>query len=81
MPAALTTKESDLIRLAKAAMVDLDAAKTGSARVLARQRLERVQIELEKYRDPNAEALRLIKQSLRWPIDPLPKRGNSNERT
>jgi hypothetical protein len=70
MPAAPTTKELDMIRLAKQAMNDLDVASPGAARVLARQRLERIQIGLEKGRDPNVEALRLIKQSLGRPIDP-----------
>jgi hypothetical protein len=73
MPAtALTAREIDLIRSSKEALANFDAAK-GDARVWARQRLERIQIELEKLRSPDAEALRLIKQSLKRPIDPLAK--------
>jgi hypothetical protein len=69
MPPALTSNELDMVRLAKQAMIDLDGAKPGAARVLARQRLERIQIELEKLRSTDAEALRLIKRSLARPID------------
>lgn len=76
MPAiALTTREMDTLRSAKEAMANFDTAKPGVARVLARQRLERIQIKLEKCRDPNAEAMRLIKKSLGRPFDPLAKRG------
>ena len=74
MPAlALTTREIDLIRSSKEALANLDAAKR-DARVLARQRLERIQIQLKKLRDPNTEALRQIKKSLARPIDLIAKR-------
>ena len=73
---ALTAREIDLIRSSKEALANFDAAK-GGARVLARQRLERIQLELEKCRDPNAEAMRLIKKALGRPIDPLAKRESS----
>jgi hypothetical protein len=72
----LTAREIDLIRSSKEALANFDAAK-GDARVLARQRLERIQIDLEKCRDPNTEALRLIKKSLARPINSLTKLGSS----
>jgi hypothetical protein len=74
MPAL--TAAVDWIRASDAALDRYEKAQTSrNAAELAKARkdLERIRGELEKFRDPNAEAFRLIKRSLERPIDLLAK--------
>jgi hypothetical protein len=67
----LTTTERDLIQAANMAMDRLDRATHPAEIGKARADLERIRGKLEKARDPNAQALEVMRKSLRQPIDAI----------
>jgi hypothetical protein len=65
----LTTAERDLVQAANMAMDRLDRATAPVEIAKARAELERIRGKLEKARDPNAQALQVMRKALAQPID------------